>query len=98
MKAWIVRAVDSGNIQRSPTFQAIFTYLFSGSDELPFPIVFDSAGIDVDKILANRTPAIKKLDIIDAGRYYDVIKGDNKRLAEELLGKWFGKTRRRFLI
>jgi hypothetical protein len=92
MKAWIVRAVDSGNIQRSPTFQAIFTYFFSGSDELPFPIVFDSAGIDVDKILANRTPATKKLDIIDAGRYYDVIKGDNKRLAEELLGKWFGKS------
>jgi hypothetical protein len=92
MKTRIVRAVDSGNIQRSPTFQAIFTYFFSGSDRLPVPIVFDSAGIDVDKIMANRTPATKKLDIIDAGRNYDLIKGDNKRLAEKLLGKWFGKS------
>jgi hypothetical protein len=92
MKTWLVRAVDSGNIQRSPTFQAIFTYFYSGSDRLPFPVVFDSAGIDVDKIMANRTPATKKLDIIDAGRYYDVIGGDNKRLAQELLDRWFGKS------
>lgn len=92
MKAWIVRAVDSGNIQRSPTFQAIFTYFFSGFNELPFPVVFDSAGIDVDKIMANLTPATKKLAIINAGRNYDVIKGDNKLLAEDLLGKWLGKS------
>lgn len=92
MKTWIVRAVDSGNIQRSPTFQAIFTYFFSDSNELPFPIVFDSAGIDVDKIMANRTPVTKKLAIIDAGRNYEVIKNNNKLLAEELLDKWFGKS------
>jgi len=92
MKTWTVRAVDSGNIQRSPTFQAIFTYFFSGSDRLPFPIVFDSAGIDVDKIMANSTPATKKLDIIDAGMNYDLIRGDNKRQAEELLGNWSGKS------
>jgi len=92
MKTWIVRAVDSGNIQRSPTFQAIFTYFFSGSNELPFPIVFDSAGIDVDKIMANSTPVAKKFAIIDAGRNYDMIKDDNKLLAEELLDKWFGKS------
>lgn len=92
MKTWIVRAVDSGNIQRSPIFQAIFTYFFSGSNELPFPIVFDSAGIDVDKIMANSTPVTKKLAIIDAGRSYDVIQDNNKLLAEELLDKWFGKS------
>lgn len=92
MKTWIVRAVDSGNIQRSPTFQAIFTYFYSDSNELPFPIVFDSAGIDVDKIMTNRTSVTKKLDIIDAGRNYDVIKGGNELLAEELLDKWFGKS------
>ena len=92
MKTRIVRAVDSGNIQRSPTFQAIFTYFFSDLDEFPFPIVFDSAGIDVDKIMANCTPATKKLGIIDAGMNYDVIKDDRKQQAEVLLGKWFGKS------
>jgi hypothetical protein len=92
MKTCIVRAVCSGNIQRSPTFQAIFSYFYSASDMLPFPIVFDSAGIDVDKILTNSTPATKKLDIIDAGRYYNVINGENKRLADELLNRWHGKA------
>lgn len=92
MKAWIVRAVDSGYIQRSPTFQAIFTYFFSNSNDLPFPLIFNSAGIDVDKIMANSTPATKKLDIINADMSYEVIKGDNKLQAEVLLGKWFGKS------
>jgi hypothetical protein len=92
MKRRIVRAVDSGNIQRSPTFQAIFTYFFSDLEALPFSIVFDSAGIDVDQIMANRTPATKKLSIIDAGMHYDVIRGDRRQQAEALSGKWSGKS------
>lgn len=92
MEPYIVRAVDSGNIQRSPTFQAIFSYTFSKSTDLPFKIIFDSAGIDVDKILSNSTPATKKLSIIDAGLYYGVIFGENKSLAEALVTKWNGKS------
>jgi hypothetical protein len=92
MKTWIVRAVDSGNIQRSPTFQAIFTYFFSSAGNMPFPIVFDSAGIDVDNIMADSTPATRKLDIINAGRYYDLLNHDNKMMADELVGMWFGKS------
>lgn len=88
MRTWIVRAVDSGNIQRSPTFQAIFRFFYSGLDKVPFKILFDSAGIDVDRIMANNTPATRKLDIINAGRNYDLLKGRNKQLADELLGKW----------
>jgi hypothetical protein len=92
MKTWIVRAVDSGNIQRSPTFQAIFRYFYSKLDRMPFEILFDSAGIDVDRIMANDTPATRKLDIIDAGRNYSLLKGSNKQLADELVGKWLGES------
>jgi hypothetical protein len=91
MKTCIVRAVDSGNIQRSPTFQAIFNYTFPEPTDLPFPLVFDSSGIDVDKIMKNRTPATKKLSIIEAGLYYDLIKGKNQSLANELVNNWNGK-------
>ncbi len=85
----IVRAVDSGNIQRSPTFQAIFNFYFSQASDSPFQITFDSAGIDVDKIMENETPALKKLSILDAGLYYDLIEGKDKDLAEELIYTWF---------
>jgi hypothetical protein len=64
-----------------------YSLIFSDSNELPFPVVFNSVGINVDKIMANRTPVIKKLAIIGACRNYDMIKGDSKSLAEELLGK-----------
>lgn len=92
MKSYIVRAVDSGNIQRSPTFQAIFSYTFLKSTDLPFKIIFDSGGIDVDKILANSTPATKKLSIIDAGLYYNVIDGMNKSVASDLIKLWYGMS------
>jgi hypothetical protein len=92
MKTCIVRAVDSGNIQRSPTFQAIFNYTFSTSTDLPFSIIFDSGGIDVDKILTNNTPAAKKLSIIDAGLYYDLIHGKNQPLASELIYNWYDRS------
>jgi len=92
VKACIVRAVDSGNIQRSPTFQAIFNHTFSKQTELPFSIIFDSGGIDVDRILTNKTPATKKLDIIEAGLYYSLIHGENQSLANELVNKWHGKN------
>ena len=49
----IIRAVDSGNIQRSPTFQAIFNHTLSLYDDFPFQITFDSGGIDVDIIMKN---------------------------------------------
>lgn len=91
METWIIRAVDWGNIQRSPTFQAIFNYFFSGTRLLPKSIVFDSAGTHVDDITRDLTPATKKLDIIDAGIEYGVIKGENKVLADEFLSKWLGK-------
>lgn len=92
MKNYIVRAVDWGNIQRIPTFQAIFNYFFSGSNELGVPIVFDSAGTHVNDITGNSTPIKKQLDIIEAGIYYDVIKGQNRHLADDFLGKWYGKN------
>lgn len=88
MGSYIVRAVDSGNIQRSPTFQAIFSYAFSESADLPFRITFDSAGIDVDNIMSDSTPAAKKLGIIDAGLCYDVIHGRNKSVALDLVNRW----------
>jgi len=90
MGHYVVRAVDSGNIQRSPTFQAVFSYMFSKSADLPFKIIFDSGGIDVDNIMSNCTPATKKLNIIDAGLYYDVIHGENKSIAFDLVSKWHG--------
>lgn len=90
MKTWIVRAVDWGNIQRSPTFQAVFNYFFSDSKNLPTPVVFDSAGTRVNDIIMNFTPVTKQLDIIDAATYYDIIKGKNKCLAEDFLEKWYG--------
>jgi hypothetical protein len=91
MVTWIIRAVDWGNIQRSPTFQAIFNYYFSDSNGLDLPIIFDSAGTRVDDIIQDFTPVTKKLDIIDAGIHYDVVKGENKRLAHDFLSKWHGK-------
>lgn len=91
MVTWIIRAVDWGNIQRSPTFQAIFNYFFSGSHKLTLPVVFDSAGTRVDDIMRDATPVTKKLDIIDAGINYDIVKGENKCWADDFLSKWSGK-------
>ncbi|MCK4757110.1 MAG: hypothetical protein KAS67_01520 [Thermoplasmata archaeon] len=88
MEKIIVRAVDSGNIQRSPTFQAIFNHAISMMDDLPFDLEFDSAGMDVDKIIDNTTPALKKLSILDAGLYYDLIEGREKDLVQELIETW----------
>ena len=88
MEKGIVRAVDSGNIQRSPTFQAIFNYTLSMTNDFPLQVTFDSGGIDVDNILKNTTPAIKKLNILDAGLYYDLIEGKEKELTQELVDRW----------
>lgn len=90
MVTWIIRAVDWGNIQRSPTFQAIFNYFFSSTNELP--VVFDSAGTRVDDIIHDSTPVTKKLDIIGTGLSYDILKGENKTFAYEFLRKWSGKS------
>jgi hypothetical protein len=87
----IIRAVDSGNIQRSPTFQAIFNYFFS-SQYSPYNMLFDSAGIDVDKIMKNETPALKKLSILDAGLYYDLIEGEEVGITEDLIDAWLYRT------
>ena len=38
------------------------------------------------------TPVTKKLDIIDTGIDYDIIKGEHKRLADDFLSKWYGKS------
>jgi hypothetical protein len=92
METWIVRAVDWGNIQRSPTFQAIFNYFFSGSDNFSLPVVFDSAGTHVNDIMQDFTPVTKKLDIINAGINYDILKGGHKRLADDFLSEWYGKS------
>jgi len=91
MARWIIRAVDWGNIQRSPTFEAIFNYFYSDSNSLPVPVVFDSAGTRVNQIMQNLTPIFKQLDIMDAGLTLDIVKGENKHLAEELISKWYGK-------
>ncbi|HTX61897.1 MAG TPA: hypothetical protein VMC48_06265, partial [Methanobacterium sp.] len=88
MVALVIRAVDWGNIQRSPTFQGIFNYYFSDYHILQRPVVFESAGTHVDEIIRNLTPITKKLDIIKAGIKYDVIRGENKYLGEKFLGKW----------
>jgi hypothetical protein len=91
MENVIVRAVDSGNIQRSPTFQAVFNHTLSKMTGLPKQITFDGAGIDVDKIMRNATSALKKLSILDAGLYYDLIKGGDKKISENLINRWFDK-------
>lgn len=91
MVVWIIRAVDWGNIQRSPTFQAIFNYFFSDIYEFSLPVVFDSAGTRVDDIMRNFTSVTKKLDIIDAGIHYDIVIGENKSLADDFLDKWHEK-------
>ncbi len=91
MVKWIIRAVDWGNIQRSPTFQAIFNYFFSDNNKLPLSVIFDSAGTRVDDIMRDFTPVTKKLDIIDAGVHYDIVKGENKKWADDFLTKWYGK-------
>ena len=92
MEKIIIRAVDSGNIQRSPTFQAIFNYALSTNNDYPLQIEFDSAGIDVDAIMKNQTPALKKLSILDAGLYYDLLTESEKKLTQELLDSWFHKN------
>jgi hypothetical protein len=91
MEKIVVRAVDSGNIQRSPTFQAIFNYFFNSQDS-PYNMLFDSAGIDVDKIMKNETPALKKLSILDAGLYYDLIEGEEVGITEGLIDAWLHRT------
>lgn len=93
METYIVRAVDWGNIQCSPTFQAVFNYFFSGSNDFSLPIVFDSAGTHVDDIIKDCTPVKKKLDIIHAGMTYDLIKGEDKLLADDFLSNWYGKSK-----
>ena len=92
MEKIIIRAVDSGNIQRSPTFQAIFNYTLSTTNDYPLQIEFDSAGIDVDAIMKDQTPALKKLSILDAGLYYDLLTESEKKLTQELLDSWFHKN------
>ena len=92
MEKIIIRAVDSGNIQRSPTFQAIFNYALSTNNDYPLQIEFDSAGIDVDAIMKDQTPALKKLSILDAGLYYDLLTESEKKLTQELLDSWFHKN------
>ncbi|OPY24443.1 MAG: hypothetical protein A4E26_00346 [Methanobacterium sp. PtaU1.Bin097] len=91
MVTWLIRAVDWGNIQRSPTFQAIFNYFFSDSSKLTIPVIFDSAGTRVDDIMGDSTPVTKKLDMIHAGIHYDIVKGADKSLADDFLSKWYGK-------
>ena len=91
MDRWIIRAVDWGNIQRSPTFEAIFNYFYSDSNSLHVPVVFDSAGTRVNQIMHNLTPIFKQLDIMDAGLTLEIVTGKNKHLAEELISKWYFK-------
>ena len=81
--------MDSGNIQRSPTCQAIFNHALSSTEDFPLQITFDSGGIDVDDILKNRTPALKKLSILDVGLYYTLIEGSDKDLTQDLINTWF---------
>jgi hypothetical protein len=88
---WIIRAVDWGNIQRSPTFEAIFNYFYSDSNSLLVPVIFDSAGTRVNQIMQNLTPIFKQLDIMDASLTLDIVKGENKHLAKKLISKWYGK-------
>ncbi len=90
MVTWIIRAVDWGNIQRSPTFQAIFN-CYSDSYLLDLPVIFDSAGTRVDDIMGNSTPVTKKLDVIAAGIHYDIVGREHKSLANDFLSKWYGK-------
>jgi tetrahydromethanopterin S-methyltransferase subunit G len=92
MEEFIIRGVDSGNIQRSPTFQAIFNYTLSTTIDYPLQVTFDSAGIDVDNILKNKTPAIKKLNIVDAGLHYNLIKDNDKDITQQLIDKWIGRN------
>ncbi len=80
----IVRGVDWGNIQRSPTFEAVFSKHTSETKH-PFPIVFDSGGIMVEKILANLSPVKVKLSIIDTGLVYGILPEDIKQTAQELV-------------
>lgn len=92
MAKWIIRAVDWGNIQRSPTFEAIFNYFYSDSSIFPISVVFDSAGTRVNHIMQNITPISKQLDIMDASLTLDIVKGENKHLAEEMIKNWYGKV------
>lgn len=68
----LVRCVDWGNIQRSPTFEAIFNWTAS---EMQLPIKFDSAGIMVERIMKNFTPIPKQKDILEAGKSYGLEYG-----------------------
>ncbi len=90
MEKCIIRCVDSGNIQRSPTFQAVFRWTASKM-RLPEGLIFDSAGIDVDKIMANSTPTPKKLDIINIGVYERLFGEKDGKVAEDLISSWLGK-------
>jgi tetrahydromethanopterin S-methyltransferase subunit G len=92
MEKIIIRGVDSGNIQRSPTFQAIFNYTLDTTSDYPLQLIFDSAGIDVDNILKNKTPSIKKLSILDAGLHYSLIEGKDKDQTQELVDKWLQRS------
>lgn len=90
MAKWIIRAVDWGNIQRSPTFEAVFNYFYSNSNVLPVPVVFDSAGTRVHQIMENLTPISKQLDIMDASLTLGIVKDENKQLTEDIISKWYG--------
>lgn len=90
MDKLIIRAVDWGNIQRSPTFEAIFNYFYSDPDIFPVPVIFDSAGTRVYQIMENLTPVSKQLDIIEAALNLEIVKEENKQLAQEFISKWYG--------
>jgi protein-tyrosine-phosphatase len=53
----IVRIVGSGNIQRSPTGEAVLSHEYSQMIKPPVDLVIDSAGMGVYRILMNETPA-----------------------------------------
>lgn len=86
MGKYRVLGMCSGNVLRSPTFEAITNYSLEIANRSDVKV--SSAGLNVEKILANESPLSKMLWIIDAGLHYNLVRKDKQCEAKALVKKY----------
>jgi hypothetical protein len=92
MTSPIAMGVCSGNVQRSPTYEAVIKYELAEEGYSPADLRIESAGINVEKILANKAPSHKMVNILRAGLKYGLVRPEIKDDVELLVRKYQGSS------
>ena len=87
----IVLGVCSGNVQRSPTFEAVTNYELTNRHIDTFKA--DSAGSNVAKILANKAPQRNMVNALNAALHYGVVRAEIKTQVEHIVDQYDGLDR-----